>query len=715
MTRSSLPHQIVVLVLAGLVAILAILWIPLFVVREAMDSDAAAESQRRMEGRMRTLQEQVSLLASDYHNWSDLFLDAQALDYERLASNYGISAERGDVFQYAELYDGPFAEPVSWREGQGLAPQEGFIDEATRTTLRDRVRNLDIAERQTVDYFELRDGLLVMFSSSYLLPEDSDILAELDTDAQAIAVIGKVLSEERLAKIGAEFSMTGLSVVDAPQGTGTVSLPAIGVSGEPVAWLEWHPPTPGTVLFWKMLPIMLLVNLIFAAVFYWGARLLRDKATKLIAQEAISFDQARTDTLTALPNRLAMREHLNAITADGTLNCAIVAMDLDRFKQINDAAGHVGGDLFLETFGARLRRLSDDETLVARLGGDEFVLVISSAGPLEEIIAQKSAGLDEISREQITCDGVQFDVMASKGLAILHAHEMRDDELLRRADRALYAAKTRGTQKVIPYDDRMECEDREHKAIESRLRRALVDGKGFSIAYQPIVAAGDMRNATRFEALARWCCRDFGQVPPDKFIQVAEASGLIIRLGWLLLDMICRDIRGLDHCKFGVNISPVQLMTPGFADLFATRVEANGVRPEQIEVEVTEQIVVRDDITIVQELAILRSHGFSLALDDFGTGYASIGYLTRMPFDVLKIDRSFAKLQANNMQSQRMVRSIFGLAHAMDMKIIAEGIETPEEALRFRALGADYLQGFYFGRSAPVTDHAELSARVAAQ
>lgn len=710
---STLPRQILVGVFAALLTVQAILWVSLYSVRAAMNVDASEESQRRMAGRLMTLQEQVALIASDYHNWTDVFLNAQALDYDRLASNYGITAERGDVFQYAEIFDGPFPQPVSWREGRGLTPQEGFIDEVTRMALRDLVRDLDFVERQTVNYLELRNGQLVMFSSSQLLPEDNDLLAELNLDEQAVAVIGKILSGERLANIGAEFSMRDLRVVDAPQREGALSLPAVGILGEPVAWLEWYPPTPGTVLFRNMTPIILLVSLMFALIFYWGARLLRSRAMELVAQEAVSFEEARTDALTALPNRLALREHLASITAIGTLNCAIVAIDINSFKRINDNVGHIGGDLFLQAFGARLQTLSDNETFIARLGGDEFVLVMSSSSPLDQIITRKCSDLDEITRKQITCDGVQFDVTAAKGMASLHFYEFRDDELLRRADRALYAAKARGTQKVINYDDQMEHDDDERHAIESQIRRALIDGDEFFIAYQPIVATGEMSGTKRYEALARWCCSDLGQVPPDKFIHVAETSGLIMRLGWLLLDIICRDIRGIENCKFGVNISPLQLMTPGFADLFAARVEANGVRPEQIEVEVTEQIVIHNETTILQELTILRGHGFSLALDDFGTGYASIGYLTRMPFDVLKIDRSFAKFQANDSQFQRMVRSMMGLAHAMDLRIIAEGIETPEQASCFRDLGADFLQGYHFGRPMPLADNIELLAQVA--
>ena len=711
MTRSSLPHQIVFLVFAVLVAVLATLWISLYSVREAMDLDAAEESKRRMEGRMNALQEEVALIASDYHNWTDVFFNVRDLDYGRLASNYGITAERGDVFQYAEMFDGPFPDSIAWVSGEGLAPQAGFIGVRTKSQLRRRVQNLDFSERQTLNFFEFRDQNLITFSSSYLLPEDDELLAELHPEDQAIAVIGRVLSRDRLAKIAAEFAMENLTVLVVPSNDpNAVRLSAEGIFGEAVAWLEWHPPTPGTVLFWKMVPIMAVVSLLFVGASYWGARVLRDKASNLIAKEAASFDQARTDVLTGLPNRFSLREQLEKLTLDGMQNCAVLALDLDRFKQINDTVGHVGGDLFLETFGARLRTLIDEHTFIARLGGDEFVLVISSQQGLENIVQRKCTDLETISASPIACNGIQFDVMTAKGLSMMYAKELRAEELLRRADRAMYAAKTRGTQEVVAYDQHMENKDCEYKTIESHLRRALVNEQGFYIEYQTIAQAKSRSEFKRFEALARWKDPDLGQVPPEKFIEVAETSGLINKLGWHILDLICRDIKRLDDCKIGVNVSPLQLMTPGFANLFAARVAENGVKSEQIEVEVTEQIVVRDDVTIAQELHTLRNHGFGLALDDFGTGYSSIGYLTRMQFDILKIDRSFGKLNGKNPQLLKMVRSIVSLAHSMDLNIIAEGIETKEDAVIFSDLGCDFLQGYHIGRPGPISKFAKFPA-----
>lgn len=357
--------------------------------------------------------------------------------------------------------------------------------------------------------------------------------------------------------------------------TRSVNVAVTGVTGQPVAWLEWDPPRPGTVLFWKMVPIMAAVSVIFVIAFYWGARVLRDKATNLIAKEAASFDQARKDVLTGLPNRFALREHLEHVTHNTSKDCAVLAIDLDRFKQINDTVGHIGGDIFLETFGARLSDLIDRDTFIARLGGDEFVLVISGNDRLIEIVEEKCVRLAALSRKQITCNGVLFDVMTAKGLSVMQADELRPDELLRRADRAMYVAKSRGTQKVIPYDKKMEHKDQEYKLIESHLRRALVQGDDFHMVYQPIVATDVAEGYNRFEALARWTDPDLGEVPPEKFIEVAETSGLIVRFGWMILDLVCQDIRRLENCVVGLNVSPLQLMTPGFANLFAARVAEN--------------------------------------------------------------------------------------------------------------------------------------------
>lgn len=704
MSGNTLPRQIVVLVTAVLLAVLAVLWMSLLSVRGTMDESAAGESVQRVAGRVQTLLEQVSILASDYHNWTDLYVDAQDLAIDRLASNYGISAHRDEVFQFAELFDGPFAAPLSWHAGAGLAPQQGFLTEETRQILRRTVPALDPSRRETRDYFEIRDGQPVMFSSSYLLPEDPALLARVAPRSAAIATIGKVMAPQRLRDMEDEFAITGLVVtLTPPAAAAAVSVALPGVDGKPVAWLRWTPPQPGTLLFWKMFPIMAGISFLCVVISGAAALLLRAKAAVLIEREAISFDRARIDALTGLPNRFAMREHLDILRAQSGVDCAVLAIDLVRFKLINDTVGHLGGDAFLVEFAARLRSIADETAFLARYGGDEFFVVFSANNDLEQIVAEKCGQISTLSERPILCNGVSFEVMTSKGLAFEDRRGMEQEELLRRADRAMYSAKQRETPEVVRYDKRMESEDIDHKRIERELRRALSTGEGLQMHYQPIVPASLGAAPIRYEALARWTSPELGVVAPDRFIKVAEASGLIMPLGWRLLDLVCADMRHLDQARVSINVSPAQLMRRGFAGKFTSVVLAHGIAPWRIEIEVTEQIVVRDDATIEQELIALSHNGFTLALDDFGTGFASIGYLTQMPFDVLKIDRSFVRSIEDGQQGMRMVRSIVGLARAMELSIVAEGVESEAEAVLLRRIGADFLQGYHFGRPAPVS------------
>ena len=705
MRSHSLPRQIVLLVSAVLLAVLTVLWLSLLSIRASMDRDAAEQSRNRMAGRIASMQEQVSLIASDYHNWTDVYLNALKQETGRLASNYGITAERGDIFQYAEMFDGPFAAPMSWTIGLGLEPQAGLVPDETRDALRRIVPTLDASKREIFDYFELRDGRLVMFSASYLLPEDESLLADSDLGSTAIAVIGKVLEDERLTEVAQEFSLDGLTVTDVAPLDPAVGITVQGVAGASVAWLRWLPPRPGTLLFWKMFPIMSAISATFVLVSLWAARLLRTKAEILIDREAMSYDNARTDALTGLPNRFALREHLLDLSKRSDLHCAAATIDLIRFKNINDTVGHLGGDAFLIEFSRRLEHLVDETTIVFRNGGDEFIIAISQSGDMTSILAEKCCALMQLSDKPINCNGVVFDVLASKGLAVADDPEMATEELLRRADRAMYVAKAKATQDVIVYDASMMSEDIDHKRIEAELRRALLDqGRGFRMFYQPIMTSGKKPNVDRYEALARWTSEELGPVSPDKFIHVAESAGLIVRLGWLLLDLVCQDMAKLTGVRINVNVSPTQLMIPGFAMEFANRIESHGIDPGRIEVEVTEQIVMCDDVKITKELQMLSDRGLTIALDDFGTGFASVGYLTRVPFNVLKIDRSFVHSMGSNSQRSRMVKSMIGLARAMDLKIVAEGVEVWDDAETLRAAGADFLQGYYFGRPVPIED-----------
>ncbi|WP_216640082.1 bifunctional diguanylate cyclase/phosphodiesterase [Rhodovulum sp. P5] len=687
----------------ALLLFIAAMWFSVFSIRSAMDAEAFRESRKLMEGRISAVQEQVALIASDYHNWTDVYQAAEEVDIEKLASNYGITAARGDVFEYAAMYDGPFDQPVAWVSGQGLAPQAIFFATSTMDALRVEVSDLRTEDRETYDFFLALDGNLVMFSSSYLLPEDTSLLGEINVNDLAIASIGKILSRDRLQQIEKELSVSslGYSFESAPEGLPSLSLR--GPSGETVAFLFWDPPKPGTNLFDKMLTILIGVTIAFAAITLLGTRLVHANARALMRKESEAADLARTDVLTGLPNRLALLEHLRTLADRHRGEYAILALDLNRFKQVNDVIGHDGGDRFLKAFAERVRALLDEQTFVARNGGDEFVAVFWHDNNILETVQTKIENLNDTLSEPIRVGGFLFDFSVSRGLAVSRNGDHSPEELLRRADRAMYHAKAHQCEDVVWYDREMQASDLGDNRIEKALRSALVKGDEFSVAYQPIVNASDNRKLVRVEALARWHSRALGSVSPGDFIRIAEATGLIIPLGWIMLDKVCEDLRQNPGLEVAINVSPMQVMIPGFAVEFCSRVLKNNIDCERIEVEITENVAFQDDEAVSRQLHILRSAGFSVALDDFGTGFSSLGYLWRMPFNSLKIDRSFVSGSLGS-ESFRMINTMVSLAHSMGMTVVAEGVEHEDEIAKLRQYECDFIQGYLIGKPAPLSN-----------
>ncbi len=704
MNRRSLPRQIVLLA-ATLVTLFAVVfWVSILSIRSAMDRQAEDESLILMEGRLRAVQDQVSLIASDYHNWTDVFEAAEALDFEELYSNYGITAVRADVFQYAQMFDGPFDHQIAWFAGSPPTPQSGFLSRKTRDALRREVPELDYQNRKTFDFFELRSGRAVVFSASWLLPEDAFIVPDRMEGRLAIAAIGKIVTDQQLQQIEEQLGVSDLRVEERRDLAGALSLPLKDASGDEIAFLYWTPPSPGTVFLSRIRSIMVGATLAFAFLAFWAARQLLDRAAELARKEKEAVLLARTDPLTQLPNRLALREHLSSFSGTDLKRFAALCLDINRFKQINDIAGHAGGDSYLKEIAGRIGTLSDETTFVARHGGSQFFLIISGGDELEARIDFISVNIERLCAAKVVVGGAAFDVSVSKGLAFSEPREQAYEEVLLRADRAMNHAKVRRTQDVVRYDTEMQAADAFETSVEKALRAALVSGSEFSLHYQPIVSGHGAGQVVKFEALARWNSAALGRVSPADFIRIAESSGLIVPLGKLLLERACADLAANPGTRINFNVSPVQLMTPGFTKILIGEVERHRLDSRRIEIEVTENVVIMDHGSVGAVLHELHSRGFSIALDDFGTGFSSLGYLASMPFNVLKIDRSFVSGEAAGEKTMSMVKSMISLAHSLDMAVVAEGIETEQEALTFWRSGCDMLQGYYFGRPKPLAE-----------
>lgn len=409
---------------------------------------------------------------------------------------------------------------------------------------------------------------------------------------------------------------------------------------------------------------------------------------------------ARYDTLTALPNRLMLTEALGdalEYSEKWRSRCALLMVDLDRFKAVNDSLGHMTGDKMLAQVSSRLQALMDDNTMVGRLGGDEFAIVIRDASDLN-FIRQLAIKVINALSEPYQVDNHTLYVGASVGSAIGPRDGKTVEELMRNADLALYRAKDLGGGEHCRFEPTLHASAEERRQLEVSLRKALGLDE-FILHYQPVVDARS-ENVVSFEALVRWDSADHGFVSPGKFIPLAEDTRLIVPIGKWVLRQACLEARNWpDHVKVNVNVSPEQLLEPDFHQDVVDALAMSGLRPERLEIEVTESIFLRDASVARNALEQAMALGCSIALDDFGTGYSSLGYLRKLRFSTIKVDRTFVQGAAQGAsESLAIINAVVAMAKSLDMTTTAEGVEDADEAELIRNLGCDKIQGFYFGR-----------------
>ena len=409
---------------------------------------------------------------------------------------------------------------------------------------------------------------------------------------------------------------------------------------------------------------------------------------------------ARYDTLTSLPNRLMLTETLGEAmqyALQWRTKCALLMIDLDRFKSVNDSLGHLVGDKLLAQVSSRLKALTGENALVGRLGGDEFAIVVRDASNPDFHRTLAGEVIRSLS-EPYRVDQHTLYVGASVGSAIGPRDGRSVENLMRNADLALYRAKDSGGGEHCEFEPILHASAEERRQLEVSLRNAL-NLDEFVLHYQPVVDARS-ENIVSFEALARWNSSEHGLVSPGKFIPLAEDTRLIVPIGKWVLEQACLEARNWpDHIKINVNVSPEQLLEPDFHQHVVNAMAESGLRPERLEIEVTESIFLRDASVARRALEQAMALGCSVALDDFGTGYSSLGYLRKLRFSTIKVDRSFVQgaAQGSN-ESLAIINAVVAMAKSMNMSTTAEGVEDGEQANLIRNLGCDKIQGFYFGR-----------------
>ncbi len=415
---------------------------------------------------------------------------------------------------------------------------------------------------------------------------------------------------------------------------------------------------------------------------------------------------AHHDPLTDLPNRLlchARMEHELQFAQRHKEQVAILFLDLDMFKNVNDSMGHAKGDVLLQQVAKRIDDSVRDEDTIARLGGDEFAIIIGSLKSRQDaaLVAENTLALFSTPfyiEEQEVFIGV------SVGISIFPDDGEDPDVLLRNADTAMYLAKSEGRNNYQFYTPALTKRASERLNIETSLRQAM-DRNELQVYYQPQYSLGDGK-MTGVEALLRWQHPEMGMVDPEKFISVAEETGLIVPIGEWVLNTACEQLKawqdaGYPQMRMAVNLSARQFWKPGLDKIIGNILDKTGVEPVNLEFELTESVIMHDTLIVSDTLQALHRMGVGLAIDDFGTGYSSLSYIQRFPLDMLKIDRSFVEDITTSADDAAMIVSIIALAHSMKLQVLAEGVETKEQLLYLQEQGCDEVQGFYF--SHPLT------------
>jgi diguanylate cyclase (GGDEF)-like protein len=526
--------------------------------------------------------------------------------------------------------------------------------------------------------------------------------------AAPIVVSVKFIDSEALAGIAGQLQLTHLRKLGNERALSTdLTYELDGPQGKLIARFAWTPKQPGAEIVNSVIPFIAVALAGFALLAAFVLRYMRRTAVTIAAGETRLRHLAMHDPLCGLPNRIFFSERLEAAIDEvhaGSSPAAVFYIDLDHFKDVNDTLGHPVGDELIRNVTLRLSHALRGDDLVARLGGDEFAVISTiddddakTMAVAQRIIATICAPY-AINQQNIV-------IGASIGIAIIDRNCGAAADIMRYADMALYRAKNEGRNRACIYDAAMDADLSNRKLLEGDLREAIENNQ-LKLLYQPIVNKSG-ETVVGVEALCRWTHPTRGEIPPTEFIAVAEHSGLIIELGAWVLRRACLDGKAWPDLTVSVNVSPLQFRRTDFFDTVQRTLSETGFDPSRLEIELTESVLLGNADAAETGMLRLKELGVRLALDDFGTGYSSLLYLRRLPFDKLKIDRSFVLNIEKAADAAAIVHAVVSLGRGLGMKVTAEGVETADQQLFLRAAGVHFMQGYRFGKAVTTAEITE--------
>lgn len=666
-------------------------------------------SQETTNGALQTFVLQLKATLNDYAAWDDAAQYVYAPDqHEWVVSNIGDMTVNSDLFDTAFVVGLDRKIYMAYRHGQPIEETlDSYFSPAIETLFANASAPEARAAPEAVGFVETSDGIAAAGVS--LVRMKSGELS-VPVEDQRYLIYARHLNVEKVSKLSEIYVIPGLALVDV-EAANPYFAPIVDATGKLLAKLVWTSRVPGDASFEQARPLV-LVAVGIVGCFFLGLLLLGVVAMRRLKEDETRAQKlAMHDRLSGLLNRsgfYAGLEKLIRTARDEKCSVFLLYLDLDGFKEVNDAYGHGTGDQLIRGVSAGLQVLVPPDAMLARIGGDEFAVAIVTRQS-EELARKLGEAVLTFFAEPLVIGERVATVGASIGIAASPLGLVDCDEALRRADLAMYKAKENGRGRIFAYDPGMDADREEKNRMEIDLRRAIESAE-LTVAYQPVVRAADCA-IIGVEALVRWTRAGHGPVPPDNFIPVAETTGLIDSLGMFVLRTACLQILEWPDLHVAINISPGQFRNPAFTVNVAAVIRQTGVDPERITLEVTEGYFIQNPARARWTIDRLKAIGVKIALDDFGAGFSSVGYLRQFGFDRMKIDRSLVAAVHDSTKARDLLQATVAMARALDIPVTAEGIEEERQALALRSCGCDELQGFYFGRPAPAAEIAALLSK----